>query len=622
MLLLGVMWLTTRPFIGILWDSEFYAVQALHTLWPARYADDLYFAFGSQDEFSIFSRIYAPVIAMMGLARANLLLTVLAQLCWLMGLTYLARGVFHGRAIYLALVGVIIFPGAGGVVFHYGEQILTPRILAEALTLWAIGTMWRGQVWRSAGILALALGVHPLMAISGCALWFLWFFGQSRRGWSLVGLLGVLLMVLAGRGVEPFVRLFRTFDASWWTIVLQRSSYCFISQWGIGEWFVAVHSILVLLWVFPGAGKKARRLLLLSFMVGLGGVVASWLGGDELHNVLILDAQLWRGLWLMNLIAHLFVVRRLQQLPSAPEFPNARSLWWASWFLTLLTGFSGGFYLVATPMLILSMVVQWWEEGGQKSLEGWMRAIVVVCLAGVLMVTLSFLSDAVFEQRRALNVVGNSWLGLPILLAALVGFRMSPALFPCASWSSAVTSWARLGVSMLLMFGAMLIWDQRTAWSRYVESTEVPPPELTALLPSDRPLYWEGNLAVPWLLLRRSSYFSCRQGTGALFSRGTAINYQKRYLSFQSLDTAEFLPGSYCASPALGAPPRIEMAQTLKVCEDNPMLGALVLLNPVVGMKEKVWKSPIQFPYLKKTENGKDWVTTDLFYIYDCPVQQ
>ncbi|EQD37451.1 hypothetical protein B1A_17558, partial [mine drainage metagenome] len=50
-LLLLILWLVTRPYEGILWDSEYYTVQALHFLWPDRYANDLYFAFGSQDQF-------------------------------------------------------------------------------------------------------------------------------------------------------------------------------------------------------------------------------------------------------------------------------------------------------------------------------------------------------------------------------------------------------------------------------------------------------------------------------------------------------------------------------------------------------------------------------------------
>ena len=43
----ALMWLATRPYFGVAFDARFYMVEALNVLDPSRFADDLYFKFGS-----------------------------------------------------------------------------------------------------------------------------------------------------------------------------------------------------------------------------------------------------------------------------------------------------------------------------------------------------------------------------------------------------------------------------------------------------------------------------------------------------------------------------------------------------------------------------------------------
>jgi len=58
---IAVLWLSTRHYFGVVQDARFYAVEALRDLNPGRYANDLYFQFGSQGSFSLFSKLYRPL---------------------------------------------------------------------------------------------------------------------------------------------------------------------------------------------------------------------------------------------------------------------------------------------------------------------------------------------------------------------------------------------------------------------------------------------------------------------------------------------------------------------------------------------------------------------------------
>ena len=55
------------PYRGILHDSQLYAVQVMNRVENGAYADDLFFRYGSQDKFSVFSLAAAPLARVLGL---------------------------------------------------------------------------------------------------------------------------------------------------------------------------------------------------------------------------------------------------------------------------------------------------------------------------------------------------------------------------------------------------------------------------------------------------------------------------------------------------------------------------------------------------------------------------
>jgi len=89
-LMLVALWAVTHRYQGLARDGELYAFQALATIHPALGAD-LYLQNGSQDHYSIFSRIYAPLIRSFGLQYAELLLFIPCTAWFLAAAWVLAR---------------------------------------------------------------------------------------------------------------------------------------------------------------------------------------------------------------------------------------------------------------------------------------------------------------------------------------------------------------------------------------------------------------------------------------------------------------------------------------------------------------------------------------------------
>src|SRR6202000_970477 len=103
----------------------FYMAEALRTLDPARFGQDLYFQFGSQGNFSLFIKLYLPLLRAFGTGETALVLTGAGQLLWLVGLFRLARMLVGGRLVWLSIVPVIGMAQAYPRNFNYGENYLT-----------------------------------------------------------------------------------------------------------------------------------------------------------------------------------------------------------------------------------------------------------------------------------------------------------------------------------------------------------------------------------------------------------------------------------------------------------------------------------------------------------------
>src|SRR5258707_776848 len=102
-----LLWLVTRPYFGLLFDARFYMVEALNVLDRANFADDLYFKFGSQGNFSVFSQFYLPLLRSAGVGATGMILTIVGQSLWLFGLFRLTRVLVDHKIMWLSMAVVI-----------------------------------------------------------------------------------------------------------------------------------------------------------------------------------------------------------------------------------------------------------------------------------------------------------------------------------------------------------------------------------------------------------------------------------------------------------------------------------------------------------------------------------
>jgi hypothetical protein len=615
-LLIASLWLTTRPYTGVRGDSELYTVQALNSLLSGRFDNDLFFHYGSQDQFTVFSLIYKPFLIGFGISRGNLMLTVLGECLFVACLFYLARSIFDdGKMAFVAVTGAIVLP-----VNLFGEAILTPRLFAEAFTLYAMGSMLRGRPVSSFVVLCLSTTIHPLMTLPGLVVFFIYEANKRPVLWLAASLAIIAGLTLATCGVQPFARLFVCVDAKWLAVIQVCDRSSFLTKWPILAWS-PIFTTFALAALGAGIGQpRERRFLVTVLAVALGGLIMSFIGGDELHNLLIVDIQTWRSAWLLGAVAHLMIGPLYLRLAShcKSSFANGAVLLVFALGLFTLSGFMPGLSVISAPVAIIACLVTAREHRNRRALSMGTRFLVYFCIAISCEVAIILIYILLGRYTTAPDILLLTSRDIVLMVVALgaLGFYLSkPAnVDKLVTWRVPM-----LCLSIVLVAIAGFNWDQRSAWTKYVDSTVTAPSALAALLPEDSTVYWEGDVTLPWFVLKRPSYFSCEQGAGALFSHGTAIEYQRRYENFQPLRTLDF-GGRFGWCPpekGLAAAP-LRRSDLSTVCQKDPGLGALVLIKPAEDDPGEVWVSPVDFDYERWGDGKLKVLKTDRFYIYSC----
>jgi hypothetical protein len=162
--------------------------------------------------------------------------------------------------------------------------------------------------------------------------------------------------------------------------------------------------------------------------------------------------------------------------------------------------------------------------------------------------------------------------------------------------------------------GAAITADARDPWQRFIESATTPA-GLAVFAGNSREIYWERGVDVLWFKLGRSSYYSCLQGTGAMFFRNTAVDYQRRTEGISLLpnwDTGA-VKHSGCASTTDALAPRTS-GDLAAACHALGELDSLILTRPVAGMSGRVWSSPSERTFIERGQVYR----INRFYRYDC----
>ncbi len=590
LMLVAAVWLTTRPYTGIVHDAQLYLVQAMNRLDPARFGSDIYFRYGSQDRFSLFSALYAPLVEAIGPPRAQLVTAVLGQASWLAALGFLVRCILQpGRLRMLAIFCVcLLVPVYNFGTLRYGEAFATPRIFVEALTLVAVGFVCSGRRVAAFCVMAGAITLHPLMALPGIGVVLLLSF-PFRRFLLPSGLAGAgLFLALGWGGVDPFVRVFARMDADWAAIVLLRNPMVFVGTWFPMALPTVVLPLLSLGLVALRGTGELRRLARVTLALVAALVAASWVGGDLAANLLFLDLQLWRGMWLWMVLGNCLAPAAFGLLPVQG---TSRHLFLAALAANVFEARFGVLTLpVVSACLGLAVLTGVMSEGAG------LRSRRVLGLAGsgfAALATLAFAAEGVAlalqlsRSETALSFVGGTGVlvGASLLVAGIARGRTAATPPVLAG-----------GIALVILAAAL--WDQRNPEMGFITREEAMDTDFREAL-RGQTVYWENGLGLQWFSLREPSYFSWYQAAGAVFFRETAFEHRRRADVLRRLDTSDFAVdenrfGTTRADPRFEGPQ--SGAQLRAVCLALPELDALVLRADLADVPHLRWKPPFKVP--------------------------
>ncbi len=513
----AILWLLATPYQGIIQDARLYALMALHRLRPTAYDADIWFLGGSQDDWSIFSALYAPVVSALGLNRGAMTMTLLCGLLFVLAAGVLSRALVRGPGRWLALLSLVALPlcYSANDLFYVREGFATARGLAVPLSMLGVAWAIAGRRAPSLAIHALAFAIHPIMALGPAAISVLVLAGRRLQLALLVfGLAALGAIFLAGE--LGFLRLL---DGKWFYFV-QHSPLIFIASWVAADLsaFLAWFSLLLI------AGRygqyPVRRVYRLGALVGATGVIAALLA-DRIPVLLVLQAQLWRCLWFVQVLGVVAVVDLASRYLIRARAPHRGHALLAVLLALSLRAWLG--WLLLACWLFL-------RTGGGRYLHALIRAtaerkqwlwVISAILAAMLLPGYWASLSLVFASSDA-DRGASSDLARGLMLSGGFGLVPIAAWWVISRWQS-----ARHGSALLVaglaggLAAGVAAWDDRGADLRYQESRYVAGGAgrlFDAWIAPGDVVYWHQNPERTWFELGTAAYASAAHCSGQVFS--------------------------------------------------------------------------------------------------------
>jgi hypothetical protein len=210
-----------------------------------------------------------------------------------------------------------------------------------------------------------------------------------------------------------------------------------------------------------------------------------------------------------------------------------------------------------------------------------------------------FNADMMFDMPYHLQIWrAVTWWGPAVLVALLVWWLAKRRALPAIAILVAAAS---LGA-------ALMHWDLRSPWTRYVETAWGRPHPFRDMIEPKAQVFWYHDLGAPWLLLQRPAYYAIGQGSGSLFNRDTAIDYESRRDLVARLQIQE----QQCAMLAEISGGKAECAPDREavtdLCADaQGQLDYIILKNRVEGLPSTAW-----------TFQPSGDVNETRFHLYSC----
>ena len=548
-----VLWLFTHPLLSIdNHDARVYAILGLHHLNPDAYARDPFFLFGSQDSYSLFSYLYAPLIDKCGLTVAGALLQLVGGGLWctaslLFAHVLLRRDGFPGWLWIMAgLAGAVMSANysPNGHTFVVNESFATARSLAFPLGLMSIAYVLENRIFVAAVFALAATLVHPLLGIWPLVIILL---APLAWRWQLMALAAgsLLLSGLMLSELGSFVR----FDPEWEAILRTYTHDVFVETLDQMRWR---EHLLQLGWLLSGAviagtHTAVGRWYRLVALVAMIGLLFAMLASYFWPSSIVVQAQLWRSMWLPAALmpfalCHLLGMLILRCNPPTDQLPwlvllvicGVFMLYEHDGLLYLVLIF--GIVAVLSKQHAMAAVVNRWRAHGQHT-KIWLPLLA----GGLLFLLLPLYWGELTLLAGAIN------RDFPPYLAELIGFLVAGGLgagFALLAWILSRYGRSRwcAGVLSLILVWSLLAWDQRSERDRTWESIAAfgRQDQLRELIRPGEVVLWDGRLPLnAWYELRTAHYASPAQAIGMVFSREKTFELLRRVAHIRAADEYE-----------------------------------------------------------------------------------
>jgi len=523
-LLIALLWLINANYFGLEHDAVLYTFQALAHRSPELYSSDIFLKFGSQDRFTMFTPGYATLIGWLGVDRGAMVATLLCQAALLFAAWRLIRRLVTPTLALAGFACLVALPNDYGPrrIFCVIENFVTPRMLAEALVIFALLALLQRRRVLSIALLLLGTLLHPLMAAPGFVMAvFLWQPQVPRRWLFAAAAMG--LAVVAAVGSLPALDGWRV-DADWRTALDVHADYLFLQNWEPHDWSrVACGMLTVTLAACFLAHSPVRQLALAALFTATAGLALALVSVDWLHLAVFMQGQPYRWLWPVSLLAPLLLPALAMALWNRNEAGRATVLTLAAGWIMRIEPVAPAFLVVVAVFAILA-----WHGTRDPRIRRWLPVggALLLGIAALYSFASNVLTNsAVYEEGHApeaLNRLRSFCVdGLVPALLILGVMRLHHARPRAASAAAAAALLA--GALCLLPFTAQA-WTYRT----FDDSVVATFGEWRALVPPRADVAWVEAPMTNWYVLQRPSYFSGHQTGSVVFSRAAALETIRR----------------------------------------------------------------------------------------------
>ncbi len=534
-----------NPYAGIVHDARLYAVQALYHLQPDIYGKDLFFQYGSQDSFSIFSIIHAQVVAFCGLGCGTAVLYILFRFLFLGSLLVFFRSFLDNEKQAFVVTCLLAAGQANYIFFDVNEPFLTSRLPSEAFCLLGLAAALKNSRKLCILFLSLAGLFHPLIVLGpGAIILAFWI---RQRHWKTIAMMAalallclILIFVLQPKavlGINPFALL----DSNWREIIHNRSSYLFPIEWPSEVWQTIFGTVLLVALGLKSLNNRQKEFITYVTLVVTFFILISILVTYILPLALPFQIQLWRSFWFLRILSPGIALLWALALWKQKDFSKKM----AAPIVLVPTVLSGGISSSEIYWLVLAGLLSYLPLGIldnrlSERLRKYILAIVITLLF-ILPIPIAIINLQTFFESLGVrsmilsfvSSVGPLFRPLSLLIFVFIIGKLKKRLFFCLLISFLFFLFVP-GILPESGYPTIIELERSFNKNRPISSAIL---EWQKNIPAGSMILTDGSVPVNtiWFNFNACSYYSQMQGAGMIFNRKIALEYSKRRMEVEEV---------------------------------------------------------------------------------------